>query len=121
MSDESGQMAKLNSYHCDIDPRFGAGRSGFVITDQSALTHQPAKGALHDPAARQHFETNGSIRTFDDLDRQLGAKLLDPLSEGFTGIAESHTEDNDYKCGRADDSQSRDQRPAWAERIRTDR
>ena len=87
MSEESGQAAELNSYHSDIDPSFGAGRSSFVITDQSALTHQPAKGALHDPASRQHFETRGSIGTFDNLDRQFGAKLLDPLSEGFAGIA----------------------------------
>ena len=87
MSEESGQAAELNSYHSDIDRSFGAGRSSFVITDQSALTHQPAKGALHDPASRQHFETRGSIGTFDNLDRQFGAKLLDPLSEGFAGIA----------------------------------
>src|ERR1039457_3457045 len=91
--EESSQSAELNSYHRDIDPSFGAGHSGFIITDLSALTHQPAESALHDPAARQHFETSDSIGTFDDLDRQFGPKPLDPLSEGFAGIATIHPQD----------------------------
>jgi hypothetical protein len=54
--EESGQSAELNSYHGDIDPSFGAGFSGFVIADQSALAHQPAEGAFHHPAAWQDFK-----------------------------------------------------------------
>lgn len=90
---ESSQSAELNSYHGDIDPSFGAGLDGFVIAHESPLVHQPAEGSLHDPAARQYFETHSGGGTFDDLDRQLGAQSPDPLGEGLTRVAAIHPQD----------------------------
>ncbi len=91
--EESGQSAELNSYHGDIDPSFSAGRSGFVITHQTPLAHQPAESTLHDPAMGQDFEACEVIRTFDDLDGQFGAETLDPLGEGFASVAAIHPQD----------------------------
>jgi|ERR1035438_9885711 hypothetical protein len=93
MSEPSSQSAELNSDHRDIDPSFGAGHSGFAITNQSALPHQPAKSSLYDPAAWQDLEASSIIGTFDDLDRQFGAKPLDPLGERLAGVAAIHPQD----------------------------
>ena len=93
MSEELGQSAELNTDHGDIDPGFGAGLGGFVIAHESPLTHEPAEGAFHDPAARQHFEADGIVGAFDDLDHQLRAESLDPLGERFAGIAAVHPQD----------------------------
>jgi len=90
---ESSQSAELNSDHGDIDPGFGTGLSGFVIAHQSPLAHQPAEGAFHDPAARQDFEAHRGIGAFDDLDRQLGAESLDPVSERLAGVAAIHPQE----------------------------
>ena len=91
MNDEaSSQSAELNSYHRDINPGFGACLGGFVIAHQSPLPHQPAKGAFHDPAVGQYFETGEVIRTFDHLDGQFRAESLDPLGEGLAGVAPIH-------------------------------
>lgn len=84
---ESSQAAELNSDHCDIDPGFGAGLGGFVITHQATLAHQPAKGTLDDPTAGQDREAGEGVRTFDYCDGQLGAQAFDPLGEGFAAIA----------------------------------
>src|ERR1035441_8020641 len=84
---ESSQSAELDSDHGDIDPSFGAGFGGFVITHQSALAHQPTEGSLHDPAARQYFEACGIVGAFDNLDGQFGAQTLDPLGECLAGVA----------------------------------
>ena len=84
---ESSQSAELNSYHGDIDPSFGAGLRGFVITHQSPLAHQPAERSFHDPAARQDFKAHSGVGTFDDRDRQFGAESLDPLGEGLPSVA----------------------------------
>ena len=91
--EESSQTAELNSNHGDIDPGFGAGFGGFVITDQSPLAHQPAKGSFHDPAARQYFKSHSGIGAFDNLDLQLGAKSPDPSGERFTSIAAVYPQD----------------------------
>src|ERR1035437_1448510 len=91
--EESSQSAELNSDHRDIDPRFGARLGGFVIAHQSPLTHQPAEGALHYPAARQDFETGDVVRTFDDRDGQLGSQSLHPLGEGGTRVTPIHPQD----------------------------
>src|ERR1035437_610386 len=88
--DQSGQSAELNSYHGYIDPGFGAGLGGFVITHQSPLAHQPAEGAFHEPAARQHFEADGIVGAFDDLDRPLGAEFLDPVGERCASVTAIH-------------------------------
>jgi hypothetical protein len=91
--EESSQSAELNSYHCDIDPSFGAGLRGFVIAHESPLAHQPTEGSLHDPAARQHFEAHGGVGAFDDLDGQFGAESPDPLGERLAGVAAIHPQD----------------------------
>ena len=88
--EESSQSAELNTDHRDVDPRRGAGLSGFVIAHKSPLMHQPDKGALHDPAAGQYFEALGRVRALNDLDGQLWAETFDPLVKGLTGIAASH-------------------------------
>lgn len=82
----SSQAAELNPDHCDIDPRFGTGFGGFVIAHESPVVHQPTEGPFYDPTAWQDAETGGGIRAFDDLDRQLGAKSLDPVGEGLAGV-----------------------------------
>ena len=48
------------------------------IRDRSPLTHQPAEGALDDPAVWQYFEAREVIGTFDDCDVQFRAEPLDP-------------------------------------------
>ena len=92
-AEESSQTAELNSDHRDVDPSFGAGLGGFVITDESALVHQPAKGSLHDPAPSQYFEAFGGVGAFNDLDGQFGVESFDPMGKGFAGIAPIHPED----------------------------
>src|SRR5665213_3836301 len=86
-AEESSQPAELNSDHGDIDPGHGTGFGGFVIAHESALVHQPAEGAFHDPAARQHFEAFGRVGALNDLDLQFGAASFDPLGEGRAGVA----------------------------------
>lgn len=53
---KSSQTAELNSFHGDVVPSLGAAFRGFVIAEQSQLSHQPTKSLLHDPAAWQAFE-----------------------------------------------------------------
>ena len=91
--EESSQSAELNSDHRDIDPRHGAGLGGFVIAHESPLVHQPAEGALHDPAARQYLEAFGRVGAFNDLDGEFGAEAFDPLGKGLAGIATINPED----------------------------
>jgi len=91
--EESSQTAELNSDHRDVDPCHGAGLGGFIITHESPLVHQPAEGALHDPAACQDFEALGRVGAFNDLDGQFGAESFDPLGKGLAGIATIHPED----------------------------
>ncbi len=86
----SSKSAELDADHGDVNPSFGAGLGGFVIAHQPPLVHQPAEGALDDPAAGQDFETAGVVGAFDHCDRQLGAEPLDPLGEGRAGVAAVH-------------------------------
>ena len=51
-----------------------------VIPVALAVTAQPAKGALHDPAPWQHLE-GVKFRAFDDLDRA-APQLAAPLQQG---------------------------------------
>jgi len=43
ISEESGESAKHNSSHGDINPRFGTVAGDFIVANQAALFHQPAK------------------------------------------------------------------------------
>jgi hypothetical protein len=90
---ESSQSAELNSDHGDIDPSFGAGLGGFIIAHESALLHQPAEGAFHDPTAGQDFEAREVVRTFDHRDHQLAAKAFDPVGKRLAGVATIHPQD----------------------------
>ena len=92
-AEESSQSAELNSDHGDIDPSLGTGGGGFVIAHQSPLVHQPAEGALDDPAASQYFEALGGIGAFDDFDGQFGTEALDPIGKVLAGVATVHPQD----------------------------
>ena len=94
IAEESSQASELDSYHGDVNPGLRTRLGGFVITHQPPLAHEPAEGALHDPAARQDFEAHSGIGAFDDGDRQLGAQSLDPPGEEFTGVAAIHPKDS---------------------------
>jgi hypothetical protein len=94
MKDEvSSEAAELNADHRDVDQGCRAGLGGFVITHASPVVHQPAEGALHDPAPGQDFEPRGGGGTFDDLHDQLGPKASDPLGEGFAGVTTIYPQD----------------------------
>ena len=71
----------MNSDHRDVNPSLGTGLCGFVIAHQSPLVHQPAEGALDDPAASQYFEAFGGVGAFDDVDSQFGRRLLTQLAK----------------------------------------
>jgi len=70
----SGQTAKWDSDHCDVNLSLGARLGGFVISHQPPVAHQPAEGPLH------------------NLNGQLGTKSFDPLGEGLAGVAAVHSQ-----------------------------
>ena len=88
-AEESSQAAKLDSYHRDVDPGFGAGRGGFVVAHQAPLANQPAQGPLDHPAAGQHSEPRHVIGTLDHFHLQLGAQAFDPVGEGRAAVSPS--------------------------------
>ena len=51
---KSSEAAELDSDHSQLNPRFGAGYGALVVPGESPMTHEPAKGALDDPALRQY-------------------------------------------------------------------
>ena len=65
-------MVELNLFHGDVVPSLGAAFRGFVIAEQSHLTHQPTKGLLHDPAAWQAFDARNDVGTPMALTTSLG-------------------------------------------------
>jgi hypothetical protein len=83
----SNQSSELNSYHRDISPSFSSGFVSLVISDQAAVAHQPAEGALDDPAAGQDFESLGLIRTLDYLHLQFRSEVPDPLRKVRSAIS----------------------------------
>ena len=60
--------------HCNLNPCLTGLWQSFIIFAQSTTPPQPAKGALHDPSARQHLKVVAVRRTLDDLQK--------PASEG---------------------------------------
>ena len=64
-------MAKLNAYQGDENKSFAAGFSAFIVTNQPPVTPEPGEGALDRPAVVQHFESDGGVGAFDDLDPRL--------------------------------------------------
>ena len=84
--DKSGQAANHKAGHGEEDPATGAAGCLLVVAHQAAVTHEPAEGALDDPALGQDAESARRVASFDDLHDQLGMLLLDPLGEG--GAAE---------------------------------
>ena len=82
-----GQSAKLNSYHCDVDPSFGAGFRPLVIAHQTPVAHQPAEGPLHDPPPGQDLEAGDIVGAFDDLNVQFWAQSSHPLGEFGAAIS----------------------------------
>jgi hypothetical protein len=55
--------------HGDAYPCLAALARLFIIAAQPAELHQPGKGALYHPAARQHDKASGTSTTLDDLQR----------------------------------------------------
>ena len=85
--EKSGQATDLDSDHGDVNECFCAGQGGFIVTNQSAVMHQPAERALDDPATRQHFKAAHVVGTFDDLDVELGTAGFNPVGKGGASIA----------------------------------
>ena len=69
---KSREATELNANHDQMNPGFGTGFSALVVTHESAMAHEPAKGAFNDPAARQHGEAGGGVRALDDFDFLIG-------------------------------------------------
>ena len=106
-AEQSGQSAEHDSYHGDMDPGFGAGLGAFVVADQSAVTHEPAEGALDDPSLGQDLESLGwfvtnvypSIEPLADPFNR-GASIARIGGKGFNGkmlIYRLHTDSNPFR------------------------
>ena len=87
IAEGSGQSSYLDTYHGEEDEGLGAGLCGLIIADETAVAHEPAEGALHDPAAGQHREAAGVVGTFDHRDGEFGPEAADPGGEGPAGVA----------------------------------
>lgn len=75
------QSPELNWYHSDIDPGLSAAFRPFVVADEPPMTHQPAKGPLHNPAPRQDGEAIGLGAAFDNFNGQLWFDGSNPLGK----------------------------------------
>src|SRR2546428_799562 len=87
LPEELGQSSQLDSYHCEVDPRFGTGFALFIITHQASVAHQPTERSFHDPTPGQHFESLHIIGSLDDFDLELRSQLLHPLREIRAAVA----------------------------------
>ena len=87
-SQRSGQSPDLDAYQGEEDESLGAGSGGLVVADEAAVwRHEPAEGALDDPAASQNGEAAGLVGVFDDRDGELGPQSTDPGGENRAGVA----------------------------------
>ena len=68
--------------HRNLNPCLTGLWQSFIIFAQSTTPTQPAKGALHDPSARQHLKAVAVGRTLDNLQKPAseGVCPLDKLS-----------------------------------------
>ncbi len=80
----SAKTCEHEANHRQIDHGFAGLGLSFVIPVESTVTAQPTKGALDDPAPRQHFE-GVQFRALHDLDRA-APQLAAPLQQG-AGVA----------------------------------
>src|SRR5712691_576999 len=90
ISEELGESAKHNSYHGDINPGFGTARGDFIVANQAALFHQPAKSTFHDPTTTQDLESLGLAQPRHNFYQQLGAVSPDPAGKLRAAVAAVH-------------------------------
>jgi hypothetical protein len=64
----SGETAKHEPDHGDVDHRLAGIGEVLVVFAQAALTAEPAEGSLHDPPTWQHLETFDVVGTLHDLE-----------------------------------------------------
>src|SRR5438105_4990916 len=89
---KSRESAQLDAKHCQMNPSFSARFCAFVVSDKAAVPHEPAKGALDNPAARQDRKSFDRIGTLDHFHFELGPVIEDPLLKGFSGVTTVHPE-----------------------------
>ena len=72
------------------DPGKGAVDGGLEVFGEPSAPTEPGKGALDDPAARQHLEPADVVGSLDDLDRPAAdARQFQPqLVTGIAAIGE---------------------------------
>jgi hypothetical protein len=65
------------------DPRLAASHCSFVVFGQAAVTIQPPKAALHDPALGQDDESFRTVASLDDLDAEarIRRRLINDLAD----------------------------------------
>ena len=71
--------------HDQVDHRFTGGWKRFVVLAHSTIPADPPKGALYDPALRQHGEADERVGTFHDFQYPT-AEQLRP-SDQFARVA----------------------------------
>src|SRR5580765_6516822 len=87
IAEESSQAAELKTYHRDMNPSFCAGLRGFVVANQSPVTHQPTESSLHYPASGQYAKALHRIGAFDHFHFQLGTKVSDRLRKRLPAVS----------------------------------
>jgi hypothetical protein len=88
----------LNSDHCDSDPHFGTGFSGFIFPQEAALGYSATKSLLYHTLPRQDLE-GPFIRNYEDWHFQIGVTLPVPLRRH--SAIHSHS----ARLGKADEHQ----------------
>src|SRR6266516_1516392 len=83
----SRESTQLNPKHREMNPSFSARLRAFVISHKASMSHEPAKGALDNPPARQHRKALGRLRALDDFHFELGPTFLHPGLEVLSRIA----------------------------------
>ena len=88
--EESGESTELNSYHCNIREGFGAGRTGFIVSHQTPVAHEPGECPLHHPSPRQWLEASRDVWPLNYLNFQSRPETLEPGGKRLPFIAAVH-------------------------------
>src|SRR2546430_2447244 len=86
-AEQLGQFADHDSYHSDINTRFGVLGFGFVVAHQSALLHEPAESSLDDPALGQYRKATLSLPALDHFHREFAPLGAHPSGELRPAVA----------------------------------
>src|SRR5881296_3548239 len=89
---ESRESTQLNAKHRQMNPSFSARHCAFVVSHKTPVSHEPAKGALDNPPARQYRKALRRFGALDDLHFELGPVIADPLLKGLPGVAAVYPE-----------------------------